>query len=115
MTIRAIAFDLDGTLCHTLPDLVAAANASRQSKNSRIRKAKRGAANERAYKGVLSATKACSAATSFCATCASAAAPESTASPGGARPMRSASLSRSTFSSSNAAKCDRLNDCIRKR
>ena len=29
MTIRAIAFDLDGTLCHTLPDLVAAANASR--------------------------------------------------------------------------------------
>ena len=29
MTIRAIAFDLDGTLCHTLPDLIAAANASR--------------------------------------------------------------------------------------
>ena len=29
MTIRALAFDLDGTLCHTLPDLVAAANASR--------------------------------------------------------------------------------------
>ena len=29
MSIRAIAFDLDGTLCHTLPDLVAAANASR--------------------------------------------------------------------------------------
>jgi len=23
MTIRALAFDLDGTLCHTLPDLVA--------------------------------------------------------------------------------------------
>mgnify|MGYP000847938877 CR=1 FL=1 len=29
MTIRALAFDLDGTLCHTLPDLIAAANASR--------------------------------------------------------------------------------------
>ena len=29
MNIRALAFDLDGTLCHTLPDLVAAANASR--------------------------------------------------------------------------------------
>ena len=29
MHLRALAFDLDGTLCHTLPDLVAAANASR--------------------------------------------------------------------------------------
>ncbi|MDO4643113.1 MAG: phosphoglycolate phosphatase [Cardiobacteriaceae bacterium] len=30
MNIQAIAFDLDGTLCDTLPDLVSAANASRQ-------------------------------------------------------------------------------------
>ena len=29
MTIHALAFDLDGTLCDTLPDLAAAANATR--------------------------------------------------------------------------------------
>ena len=29
MTIHALAFDLDGTLCDTLPDLAAAANAAR--------------------------------------------------------------------------------------
>ena len=26
MNIRALAFDLDGTLCHPLPDLIAAAD-----------------------------------------------------------------------------------------